>query len=44
VRDLIRRTLPSIGKSCIRFRRLGDLDEDVLVTLLRQAVGSMPRS
>lgn len=34
----------SIGKGCIRFKRLGDLDENALVTLLRQAVGSMPRS
>jgi hypothetical protein len=27
----------SIGKSCIRFRRLGDVDQDALATLLREA-------
>jgi Domain of unknown function (DU1801) len=26
----------SIGKSCIRFKRLGDVDQDVLAGLLRQ--------
>jgi uncharacterized protein YdhG (YjbR/CyaY superfamily) len=34
----------SIGKSCIRFKRLGDLDQDVLATLLREAVELMPRA
>jgi uncharacterized protein YdhG (YjbR/CyaY superfamily) len=28
----------SIGKSCIRFKRLGDLDQDVLERLLRRVV------
>ena len=27
----------SIGKSCIRFRRLGDMDQDALASLLREA-------
>jgi uncharacterized protein YdhG (YjbR/CyaY superfamily) len=27
----------SIGKSCIRFRRLGDVDQEALATLLREA-------
>jgi hypothetical protein len=27
----------SIGKSCIRFRRLGDVDQDALASLLREA-------
>jgi hypothetical protein len=27
----------SIGKSCIRFRRLGDVDKDALASLLREA-------
>lgn len=34
----------SIGRSCIRFKRLGDLDQDTLATLLREAVELMPRS
>jgi uncharacterized protein YdhG (YjbR/CyaY superfamily) len=34
----------SIGKSCIRFKQLGDLDQDTLATLLREAVELMPRS
>jgi uncharacterized protein YdhG (YjbR/CyaY superfamily) len=34
----------SIGKSCIRFKRLADLDQDTLATLLREAVELMPRA
>ena len=33
----------SIGKSCIRFKRLGDVDQEVLTLLLRQAAQWMPR-
>ncbi len=34
----------SIGKSCIRFKRLGDLDQDALAALLREAARRMPLS
>jgi uncharacterized protein YdhG (YjbR/CyaY superfamily) len=34
----------SIGKSCIRFKRLDDVDRDVLAQLLRKAAQGMPES
>jgi hypothetical protein len=34
----------SIGKSCIRFKRLGDVDQEVLARLLRQAAELGPPS
>jgi hypothetical protein len=34
----------SIGKSCIRFKRLGDVDQEVLARLLRQAAELGPSS
>jgi hypothetical protein len=34
----------SIGRSCIRFKRVDDLDQEVLATLFREAVQRMPRS
>jgi Domain of unknown function (DU1801) len=34
----------SIGKSCVRFKRLGDLDQEALSTMLREAVELMPRA
>ncbi|HEU5474569.1 MAG TPA: DUF1801 domain-containing protein [Actinophytocola sp.] len=32
----------SVGKSCIRFRRLSDLDRDTLVSLFKEAVAHPP--
>ena len=32
----------SIGKGCVRFRRLGDLDRQALASLLREAAGQLP--
>ncbi len=32
----------SVGRSCIRFRRMADLDTDVVVELLRTAVAHLP--
>jgi uncharacterized protein YdhG (YjbR/CyaY superfamily) len=34
----------SIGKSCIRFKRLDDVDRDILAQLLRKAAQGMPES
>jgi hypothetical protein len=44
--EAYRERLPkaSIGKSCIRFKRLGDLDQDALADVLREAARQMPRS
>jgi uncharacterized protein YdhG (YjbR/CyaY superfamily) len=34
----------SIGKSCIRFKQLDDVDRDILAQLLRKAAQGMPES
>jgi uncharacterized protein YdhG (YjbR/CyaY superfamily) len=34
----------SIGKSCVRFRKLADLDEEALVALIEEAATSRARS
>jgi hypothetical protein len=36
--------LASVGKSCIRFKRLGDVDQDTLAALFREAAQRMPLS
>ena len=45
VAERYKKRLPkaNIGKSCVRFKRLSDLDEDILRELIRETAGNPPQ-